>query len=90
MLKELAKSGKTIICTIHQASASQLEMFDKLYILAPTGQCIYHGKSSSLISYLSSVGLQCPIHHNPADYGMLNVLFLNQQLFVIIFLIFSN
>ncbi|XP_060838729.1 ATP-binding cassette subfamily G member 4-like isoform X1 [Rhopalosiphum padi] len=68
MLRDLANCGKTIICTIHQASASQLEMFNALYILSPTGQCIYRGQSSSLISYLSSVGLQCPLHHNPADF----------------------
>ncbi|XP_025421645.1 ATP-binding cassette sub-family G member 4-like isoform X3 [Sipha flava] len=68
MLRDLANSGKTIICTIHQASASQLEMFNALYILSPSGQCIYRGKSSNLISYLSSIGLQCPLHHNPADY----------------------
>lgn len=73
MLRDLADCGKTIICTIHQASASQLEMFNMLYILSPTGQCIYRGKSSNLISYLSSVGLQCPLHYNPADYGMLKV-----------------
>lgn len=72
MLRDLANCGKTIICTIHQASASQLEMFNMLYILSPTGQCIYRGQSSSLISYLSSVGLQCPLHHNPADFSMLN------------------
>lgn len=73
MLRDLANCGKTIVCTIHQASASQLEMFNMLYILSPTGQCIYHGKSSNLLSYLSSVGLQCPLHHNPADYGMLTL-----------------
>lgn len=73
MLRDLANCGKTIICTIHQASASQLEMFNALYILSPTGQCIYRGKPSNLINYLSSVGLQCPLHHNPADYGILNI-----------------
>lgn len=70
MLRDLANCGKTIICTIHQASASQLEMFNALYILSPAGQCIYRGKPSNLINYLSSVGLQCPLHHNPADYGI--------------------
>lgn len=74
MLKDLSNCGKTIICTIHQASASQLKMFDKLYILSPTGQCIYQGKSSNLINYLSSVGLQCPLHYNPADYGTFKIL----------------
>lgn len=73
MLKDLADCGKTIICTIHQASAPQLDMFNMLYVLSPIGQCIYRGNSSNLISYLSSVGLRCPIHHNPADYGLLQI-----------------
>ncbi|XP_050539805.1 ATP-binding cassette subfamily G member 4-like [Daktulosphaira vitifoliae] len=68
MLRDLAKCGKTIISTIHQATSSHINLFDLLYVLSPSGQCIYYGHSSKLIDYLSSVGLQCPLHHNPADY----------------------
>ncbi|XP_050422034.1 ATP-binding cassette sub-family G member 4-like [Adelges cooleyi] len=68
VLRDLAKSGRTIICTIHQMTASHLNLFDVLYILSPTGQCIYRGQSSQLLNYLSSIGLHCPLHHNPADY----------------------
>lgn len=69
MLKDLASSGKTIVCTIHQASAMQMNMFDSLYVLSPVGQCIYRGEPSNLVNYLSGVGLQCPLNYNPADYG---------------------
>jgi hypothetical protein len=45
-------------------------MFDQLYMLAE-GKCIYGGLTSDLVSYLSSsVGLACPSHHNPADFGI--------------------
>lgn len=68
-LKDLTVSGRTIVCTIHQASASQLKIFDILYILTPSGQCIYHGMPSNLLNYLAIQGLRCPLYHNTADYS---------------------
>ncbi|CAH2991377.1 unnamed protein product [Chilo suppressalis] len=67
MLKKLARGGRTIVCTIHQPTASVYSMFDQVYILAE-GLCIYHGSSANTVPYLASIGLQCPKYHNPADY----------------------
>lgn len=69
ILKKLANSGKTIVCTIHQPSAYHLSNFDTVYVLTPTGQCMYNGKSSQIVEYFSKHGFQCPIYHNPSDYG---------------------
>lgn len=67
LLHSLAKAGRTIICTIHQPSASIYEMFDSVYLLSD-GRCMYDGATKNTIAYFSSVGLNCPKYHNPADY----------------------
>lgn len=69
MLKLLARQGRTIICTIHQPTASHFQLFDQVYVLAK-GQCVYQGASQQLVPFMASVGLRCPKHYNPADYVM--------------------
>ncbi|KAI8035410.1 hypothetical protein M5D96_011853 [Drosophila gunungcola] len=61
LLRSLARGGRTI------PSARLFEKFDHLYLLAQ-GQCVYEGRVKGLVSYLSSLGYECPSYHNPADY----------------------
>ncbi|CAH0561473.1 unnamed protein product [Brassicogethes aeneus] len=67
LLKQIAASGRTVICTIHQPSAMIFEMFDHLYVLS-TGYCLYQGSIKGLLPYLDESNLRCPPYHNPADY----------------------
>ena len=67
LLKRLADSGKTIICTIHQPSARLIEKIDHLYAIAE-GMCIYQGASYNLVPYLAEADLVCPESFNPADF----------------------
>ncbi|KAJ8713344.1 hypothetical protein PYW07_013714 [Mythimna separata] len=67
VLKQLARQGRTVVCTIHQPAASLLEMFDQVYVLAD-GFCIYQGDTAAMVPFLHTVGLPCPRHHNPADF----------------------
>lgn len=67
-LKKLAMQGHTVVCTIHQPSATILEMFDHMYILAK-GVCVYQGEPKALVPFLTSVNIECPATYNPADFS---------------------
>ncbi|XP_014255925.1 ATP-binding cassette sub-family G member 1-like [Cimex lectularius] len=67
LLRLLAKQGRTVVCTIHQPSASLFHLFDRVYMLA-RGKCIYQGVPGQLVPFLSSTNLECPQNYNPADY----------------------
>ncbi|XP_052864562.1 uncharacterized protein LOC128271162 [Anopheles cruzii] len=67
LLKQLAREGRTIICTIHQPSALVFNMFDHLYAVAE-GECIYTGGTGNIVSFLKELDIVCPEHYNPSDY----------------------
>ncbi|KAG0684143.1 ATP-binding cassette transporter snq2 [Pichia californica] len=73
VLKELAKAGQAILCTIHQPSATLFEEFDKLLLLRRGGQTVYFGdigdNSKTMIDYFQNQGGRpCSETENPAEY----------------------
>lgn len=68
-LKDLAKSGRTIIQTIHQPNSDIFEMFDRLMLLA-RGKIIYFNEARLAVDYFTKINYKCPELSNPADYFM--------------------
>ncbi|PSK42723.1 ABC transporter G family member 21 [Elsinoe australis] len=71
-LRKLSAAGQAILCTIHQPNASVFDNFDRLLLLQRGGETVYFGDigtdASSLRSYFSKYGAQCPPDANPAEW----------------------
>lgn len=73
LLKKLTAAGQSILCTIHQPSATLFEQFDRLLLLKKGGQTVYFGdvghNSSTLLEYFERSGARkCHKSENPAEY----------------------
>ncbi|KAL1380620.1 hypothetical protein pipiens_001413 [Culex pipiens pipiens] len=68
-LKELALSGRCVVCVIHQPSSSILQMFDDLMILSE-GKCVYKGPLDDLVPTFKACGFDCPNYYNRADFAL--------------------
>ncbi|XP_065840256.1 protein white-like isoform X2 [Oscarella lobularis] len=66
-LKEMAKSQRTILCTIHQPASEIYSMFDRLLLLAE-GKTVYLGNRDQAVEHFANLGYSCPEKYNPADY----------------------
>ncbi|KAJ1862313.1 hypothetical protein LPJ73_000787, partial [Coemansia sp. RSA 2703] len=68
LVKKISVEQNTAtIMTIHQPNARIFSIFDKVILLSQ-GRLVYFGPTSSSIDYFASIGYQCPMHENPADY----------------------
>lgn len=67
VLKSMATSGRTVVCTIHQPSSEVFEMFDDLSLLAE-GRVAFTGRSSEALEFFNRINLRCPQNYNPADF----------------------
>ena len=72
LLRKLADTGQSILCTIHQPAAELIETFDSLILLVRGGKVAYDGpmgkNCSEPIKYLSTYSRPCREHENPAEY----------------------
>ncbi|DBA03014.1 TPA: hypothetical protein N0F65_003202 [Lagenidium giganteum] len=66
-IQRLCKEGRTVICTIHQPSSLVYDMFNNVMVLSG-GETIYFGPRENSIKHFSSVGYECPMYSNPAEY----------------------
>ena len=79
VIRRVACTGRTIICTVHQPSAEVFSQFDDLLLLQRGGWQVYFGpigaRSSALVGHLTSLPGTPPLPRgfNPASW-MLDVL----------------
>eukprot|EP00756_Hemistasia_phaeocysticola_P029706 Hpha_TRINITY_DN16247_c1_g1::TRINITY_DN16247_c1_g1_i1::g.15438::m.15438 len=76
VLRALAKSGKTIVCTIHQPSWKLFQKFDRLFLLCK-GRAVYDGPTHLVPAYANRLGQEkdrkdweIPPRENPIDHIM--------------------
>ncbi|XP_004496215.1 ABC transporter G family member 21 [Cicer arietinum] len=68
VLRRLARSGRTVVTTIHQPSSRLYRMFDKVVVLSD-GYPIYSGDAGRVMDYLGFVGFVPGYNFvNPADF----------------------
>lgn len=67
VLVRLAKSGRTVICTVHQPRSQVFSLFDQLLLLSQ-GRTVYQGLAVNAQEYFTSIGHVCPTTFNPADF----------------------
>ncbi|RHY28869.1 hypothetical protein DYB32_005642, partial [Aphanomyces invadans] len=78
-VQSIARTGRTVLCTIHQPSISIFELFDDLLLLQRGGYIAYYGElgkdSCKLLEYFASIPGTEEIRpqYNPATY-MLEVI----------------
>ncbi|ORY68287.1 P-loop containing nucleoside triphosphate hydrolase protein [Pseudomassariella vexata] len=70
VLHGLAKEGRTLILTIHQARSDIFKHFGIVLLLARGGSPAYAGKAKDMIRYFGGLGYPCPHHVNPADHAL--------------------
>lgn len=69
IVKDLADSGCTVICTMHQPSSEIFALVDRVICLCRQ-HSIFQGRATELPRWLERCGYQCPPEYNPADYVM--------------------
>ena len=69
VLRRIAASNATVLCTIHQPSSEVFHLFDSAIFLK-NGKILYHGPIQEIATKFQSIGYPCKINTNPADHVM--------------------
>ncbi|KAJ7785733.1 P-loop containing nucleoside triphosphate hydrolase protein [Mycena metata] len=68
-LKDIAKSGRTVIVSIHQPRSDIFHSLDNMLILAKGGRAVFSGKREQAVRIMESQGYPLPsLWFNPADH----------------------
>ncbi|KAJ7151563.1 P-loop containing nucleoside triphosphate hydrolase protein [Mycena filopes] len=68
-LKDIARSGRTVIVSIHQPRSDIFHSLDNMLILAKGGHAVFSGKREQAVRIMESQGYPLPsLWFNPADH----------------------
>jgi ABC-type multidrug transport system ATPase subunit len=69
LLKNIASTNCTILCTIHQPSSEIFALFDTVIYLKD-GVVVFQGATEDVVPYFANLGRVCPNNYNPSDFVM--------------------
>ncbi|XP_050533547.1 protein scarlet-like isoform X2 [Daktulosphaira vitifoliae] len=67
ILKSIARTGKIVVCTIHQPASGVFDLFDDIVLLTH-GRLAYQGPVSFVNQFFEKFDYACPDMFNKADY----------------------
>ncbi|XP_044756108.1 protein white-like [Coccinella septempunctata] len=67
LLKDISRTGRTVISTIHQPSSELFLLFDKLCLMAQ-GRTAFLGTTTEAETFFTKLSAPCPLNFNPADH----------------------
>ncbi|XP_025203991.1 protein scarlet-like isoform X2 [Melanaphis sacchari] len=67
MLKRIARTGKIVICTIHQPASGVFDKFDEVILLS-NGRLVYQGPVPMINQFFQKFDYKCPDLYNKADF----------------------
>ena len=68
-LRQLARDGHTVVCSIHQPRSSIFGMFDDVMLLSE-GRVMFQGPAGRVGRYFRSKGYAMPANTNPGDFAV--------------------
>jgi ABC-type multidrug transport system ATPase subunit len=69
-LRDIARSGRTVIASLHQPRSDIYEMADNYIILAKRGNVVFQGPRDAMLPTFALAGHICPPLYNPSDFAM--------------------
>ncbi|KAJ3010711.1 hypothetical protein HKX48_007231 [Thoreauomyces humboldtii] len=69
-LKEIASSGRTVICSIHQPRSDIVALFDQVLLLARGGRTVFSGENRKMLPYFAHLNHAIPPLTNAADHAL--------------------
>ncbi len=68
-LRQLAREGHTVVCSIHQPRSSIFRMLDNVLLLSE-GRVMFQGPARRVGRYFRSKGHRMPGNTNPGDFAV--------------------